>query len=74
MIISSEDLASKTQSTLREIFSFLGLPIYDIKNTEKEGEVISFYYYQKGEKIVTLNVTDIFGNSKTDTLLVEVSR
>jgi len=35
MIISSEDLASKTQSTLREIFSFLGLPMYDIKNTEK---------------------------------------
>jgi len=35
MIISSEDLASKTQSTLREIFSFLELPIYDIKNTEK---------------------------------------
>ena len=35
MIIPSEDLASETQRVLREIFYFLGLPAYNIKNTEK---------------------------------------
>ena len=35
LIISSEDLASKTNETMNNIFRFLDLPEYEIPNTEK---------------------------------------
>ena len=35
MIIPSEKLASETQHTLKDVFEFLGLPEYNIKNTKK---------------------------------------
>lgn len=56
MIISSEDLASKTQSTLREIFSFLELPIYDIKNTEK----VNVSKYSKMDQEIRNLLIDFF--------------
>ncbi len=35
MIVPSEELASETQSTLKDIFRFLKLPEYEIKDTKK---------------------------------------
>ena len=35
MIIPSEKLASETQRTLQDVFEFLRLPEYNIKNTKK---------------------------------------
>ncbi len=35
IIIPSEKLASETQRTLQDVFKFLGLPDYNIKNTKK---------------------------------------
>ena len=35
MIIPSEKLASETQHTLKDVFEFLGLPEYNIKDTKK---------------------------------------
>ena len=35
MIIPSEKLASETQRTLQDVFKFLRLPEYNIKNTKK---------------------------------------
>ena len=35
LIISSEDLASKTKNTMNDIFRFLNLPEYEIQNIEK---------------------------------------
>ena len=46
----------------------------DIRNKQDEGESINFRYVQGGIKVVTLNVTDIFGNSAINKITVEVTR
>ena len=46
----------------------------DLRSTEEEGKIVEFYYYQHGSKVVTLNVTDIFGNSDVHKINFEVTR
>ena len=45
----------------------------DIRNKGDEGKIVGFRYLQHGIKLVTLNVTDVFGNSAIDTINVEVT-
>jgi hypothetical protein len=46
----------------------------DIRDKQDDGKVITFRYVQSGSKVVTLNVTDVFGNSAIDKINVEVTR
>lgn len=44
----------------------------DIRNKQDEGKFVNFRYVQSGTKVVTLNVTDIFGNSAINKITVRV--
>ena len=44
----------------------------DIKDQQGDGEFVSFHYVQSGSKVITLEVTDVFGDIVTDKVTVEV--
>ena len=46
----------------------------DIRDKQGEGKVVTFRYVQSGSKVITLNVTDVFGNSAIDKINVEVTK